>query len=99
MNPPQEFSLPGGHLLIEGLADIAAGRESAASLLVRVGAPRFRAHGYSVPVESPTKSTTYEEQLYLLLASEHGRSRGYELYNSLIRQLVSLQNALDALRV
>ena len=43
-----DLALPGGDLVDEGLADLACGRTSAASLLVSLAAPRLRREG--VPV-------------------------------------------------
>src|SRR5580700_10972617 len=41
--------LPGHELVSAGLADLAAGRESEASLVVTMAAPRLRALGFEVP--------------------------------------------------
>ena len=72
-----------------GLGDLRAGKESAESLLVSIGAPKLRRLGVDVPdtLDDP------EERLYLLLArddedSAHGR------YNALVRRLVSFERAL-----
>ena len=45
-------ALPGGDLICEGIDDLAAGRESAAALLVAVGAPRLRRAGLQIPSRS-----------------------------------------------
>ncbi len=42
-------SLPGHELVSAGLADLAAGQESEASLVVTMAAPRLRALGFEVP--------------------------------------------------
>jgi hypothetical protein len=41
--------LPGGALIREGLADLVAGRVTAASLLVQIGRPRLLGLGLRVP--------------------------------------------------
>jgi len=81
---------PGGDLVAQGLADLAAGRETIASLLVSVGAERMREAGLAVP---PGIGDA-ERRLYDLLARDdadaaHGR------YNALIRELVSFERALE----
>jgi hypothetical protein len=48
--------LPGHELVSAGLVDLAAGRESEASLVVAMAAPRLRALGLDVPssvIEQP----------------------------------------------
>ena len=65
---------------IEGLADLAAGRTSAASLLVSLAAPRLRREG--VPVTNPQPDP--ELRLYRLLSSAAG-DLGYARYNAHLR--------------
>jgi hypothetical protein len=82
--------LPGGDLVEEGLRDLAAGTESAASLLVAAFAARLRADGVPVPEHAIPDP---EHRLYRLLAREdpdsaHGR------YNALVRRVVSFAHAL-----
>lgn len=86
------LDFPGGDLVAAGLADAAAGIESAAALVVAVGAPRLRRLGYDAPPDVPDP----ERRLYDLLAREdadaaHGR------YNALVRRLVSFENAAESL--
>jgi hypothetical protein len=87
------LELPGGDLVRDGLADLAAGRETVAALLVSIGAPRLQDLGLSLPptLEDP------ERRLFLRLADEdfgaaHGR------YNALVRRLVSFERALACVR-
>lgn len=85
--------LPGGDLVADGLADVAAGRESAPALLVRIAAPRLRTLGLDVPAGGPADP---ERALYDLLARDdpdaaHGR------YNALVRRIVSFARAAAAL--
>jgi len=74
-------SLPGHDLVSEGLADLAAGRETAVSLLVTMASHRLRAVGFDVPVDG---SAAPSHRLYELLEREgpgtHGR------YNALVRR-------------
>jgi hypothetical protein len=83
-------TLPGEDWIETGLADLRRGVESAASLLVSIGAPRLERAGLSMPGPFPDP----ERRLYDLLAREdsdgaHGR------YNALIRRLVSYERALE----
>lgn len=81
--------LPGGDLVREGIEDLRAGRETAAGLLVAVGAPRLRQLGIEVAwVKSP------EHRLYDLLARNQPDS-AHSRYNALIRRLVSFERALE----
>ncbi len=86
-------SLPAEDLVQEGLRDLAAGVESAASLLVSIGAPRLRFLGIDVPVEFPSP----ELRLYALL-SESGTDAAHGRYNALVRRLVSFERALACVR-
>ena len=81
-------TLPGAHLIKQGVSDLDAGRESAEALLVSIGAPRLRSVGIepSIPIASP------EHKLYALLANERGDA-AHSAYNALIRRLVSFERA------
>jgi hypothetical protein len=87
------LGLPGADLVAEGLADIAAGRETAASLLVEIGAPRLRTLGLAVPAGAPLP----EHRLYTLLARAEPDS-AHSRYNALLRRLVSFERALACAR-
>jgi len=80
--------LPGGDLIEEGLEDLRAGRESAAALLVSIGAPRLRRLGLDVPAPFPRP----EHRLYALLARSDPDS-AHARYNALLRRLVSYERA------
>lgn len=83
--------LPGGHLIIEGLADARAGRVTVPALLVAIGAQRMRDGGLDVPLVTIDEP---EIRLYQLLAEEDSDS-AHSRYNALIRQLVSFERALS----
>lgn len=74
----------------QGLADLAAGRETEAGLLVRIGAPRLRRLGLVVPADEPGA----EHRLYRLLA-ESDPLTAHSRYNALIRALVSFERAAE----
>jgi hypothetical protein len=83
--------LPGEALMREGLADFRSGRWTIGSYLVAIALPRLsRAglinHTMPLPIEP-------ELQLYRLLRQQGGDA--YSRYNSLLRELVSFEFALD----
>jgi hypothetical protein len=88
------ISLPGGEIISQGLRDLESERETEASLLVLIGAPRLRELGFPVPDDARSSP---EHRLYALLSardpeSAHGR------YNALIRRLVSFERAAECAR-
>jgi hypothetical protein len=83
-------ALPGGALVRQGLADLAAGRQSVAALLIDIARPRLIELGI-VPRTSPPPADEPERALYRLLRSEGGDA--YSRYNALIRELISFQSA------
>src|SRR5215813_8338939 len=85
--------LPGGEILRNGLKDLEHGITSIDSLLVLVAAPRLTRCGIPIPqVRSPAGLP--EHDLFRRLCVEHG-PEAYRHYRSLMRRLVSLENALD----
>jgi hypothetical protein len=84
--------LPGNELVAQGLADLAAGRESVESLLVQISSTRLRELGLDVPT-----ATDPDLRLYALLQQTHGDD-AHSQYNALVRQLVSFQRALECER-
>lgn len=89
----QLFSgLPAETLVREGLADLAEGRESIGSLLVQIGGPRLRDCGVPVPLLPDAENS--DLRLYERLGAAHGRE-AHAQFNSLVRQLVSFESALE----
>jgi hypothetical protein len=86
-------NVPGGDLIAEGLRDLAAGAETAASLLVSIGAPRLRQLGVQVLNPFPAG----EHRLYAWLSRTDPDS-AHARYNALIRRLVSFERALACAR-
>lgn len=86
-------ALPGADLIEAGLADLSAGVESVASLLVSIGAPRLSRAGLELP---PTFADA-EHRLYARLASEDPAG-AHSRYNALIRRLVSYERSLEFAR-
>lgn len=87
-------SLPASDLIETGLRDLREQRETIASLLVSIGAPKLRSLGVNVPEPLPTNP---EHRLYDVLASENPDS-AHSKYNALIRKLVSFERAITCVR-
>lgn len=85
-----DSALPGGDIVAAGLADLSRGEETAAALLVSIGAPRLRRLGFALsePLADP------EVRLYALLSRE-GQDCAHSRYNALIRRLVSYERAAE----
>ena len=83
--------LPGEDLIRQGLEDLAAGRESVGALLVQIGAPRLRL--LNIPLLA-TNGGDADRRLYQMVSATHG-AEAHSQFNSLIRQLVSFERALE----
>jgi hypothetical protein len=83
-------SLPGHDLVAEGLADLAAGRETAPGLLVTMASPRLRAVGIDVPVGGADEPSY---RLYELLEGEGPGAHSH--YNALVGRMVSFARAAE----
>jgi hypothetical protein len=83
-------SLPGHELISAGLADLAAGRESEASLLVAMAAPRLRALGFAVPADAVGNPS---HRLYELVSE--GEGGAHSRYNALVGRVVSFARAAE----
>ena len=85
--------LPGGEILQDGLRDLESGVRSVCSLLVLIAAPRLTRSGIQIP-RGVSPAGLPEHELYDLLLAAQG-AEAYRHYRSLLRRLVSLENALD----
>jgi hypothetical protein len=83
--------LPGADAIRTGLEDLAAGHDTVESLLIQIGAPRLSWLGIMLPAKPEVDA---DRRLYRLLAAEHGNA-AHSQFNSLIRQLVSFERALE----
>lgn len=93
LNPEELFEgLPGAERILEGLKDYHDGRHSIPACLVRMARPRLIRAG--MMSASPTPDDGAELELYQLLSSS-GDSHSYSRYNSLVRELISFEHALD----
>jgi hypothetical protein len=82
--------LPGHELISDGLADLAAGRESESGLVVAMAAPRLRALGFEVPEGGGGRPS---HRLYELLTERDGGA--HARYNSLVARVVSFARAAE----
>jgi hypothetical protein len=83
-------NLPGHELVRAGLVDLTAGRETEASLVVTMAAPRLRALGFDVPAgggEHPAY------RLYEMLCRRDGGA--HSRYNALVGRMVSFARAAE----
>lgn len=88
--PDLQTDLPGSELVRAGLDDLAAGRESEASLLVTMAAPRLRALGFDVP---PSHGEQPSHRLYDLLSAKGAGA--HSQYNALVGRIVSFARAAE----
>jgi hypothetical protein len=82
--------LPGHELVSAGLADLAAGRETQASLVVAMAASRLRTLGFDVP---PCQVDQPGHRLYELLVEDDGGA--HSRYNALVGRIVSFTRAAE----
>jgi len=90
--PDLMLGLPGEALLREGLADFQSGKCTIPACLVSMARSRLRRAGLLTGAVASSLPEP-ERQLYRLLRQESGDA--YSRYNSLIRELVSFEQALD----
>ena len=88
--------LPGADLVLRGLKELEGAELGECGLLVLAASPRLRSLGINVP-ERPEVPLPYEHQLYAFLEITH-RDGAYSRYNSLMRRIVSFENALAHIR-
>lgn len=82
--------LPGYDLVRAGLADLAAGRESEASLLIAMARTRLTALGFEVPAGGGQHPS---HRLYELLAARDSSAHSH--YNALVGRIVSFSRAAE----
>jgi hypothetical protein len=87
--------LPGGDLINQGLQDLAAGQVTIAACLVFIAFPKLSRAGL-IASNTTLPALEGEKTLYRLLHELPGDP--YSRYNSLLRELVSFEHAIDARR-
>jgi len=88
------LGLPGGEAIDVGLADLAAGKESAESLVVSLAAPRLRREGVPVPRNAFADANL---RLYRLLERSSG-DLAHARYSAWLRQAASFADACASVR-
>jgi hypothetical protein len=83
--------LPGGEMIHAGLADHHSGKNTIASCMIRIAAPRLARAG--LIERDPSAEADAELALYALLSGEGNAA--HSRYNSLLRELSSFEHALD----
>ncbi len=85
--------LPGEELIRKGLSDLERGEETVESLLVAIARPRLNKQGVGNDLVDKLADEP-ELRLYRMLRPVHGNNAHLQ-YNSLIRRLISFENALE----
>ncbi len=88
---PAYAGLPGHELVVQGVDDLDAGRETAPALLVAMASARLRETGVRVP---DTAFEAPSHRLYDLLARAEPDD-AHARYNALVRRLVSFARAAE----
>lgn len=92
--PADLRALPGAEIVLKGLDDLDAGRETTEGAAVQVAARRLRAGGLAVPPRDPDAGEPGHD-LYRLLGDDldpHSR------YNAILRRVDSFARALEVAR-
>jgi hypothetical protein len=85
------MGLPGAERILEGLRDYRENRHTMAACLVRMARRRLAKVG--LLEDLPPRDDGAELELYQLLS--HEGNQAHSRYNSLIRELISFEHALD----
>ena len=94
MNRPHFDGLPGGDLVVQGLADLASGKPTAEAALVEVARTRLRELGV------PLAGLSFGEEdaeivLYRRLGEREPDGDAYGVYCAWLDQLVGFMSALE----
>lgn len=84
--------LPGAEIVLPGLADLEAGRESVFASAVQSAAPRLRRAGFNAP--SAAGDTPAAHALYRQLSEELG-DRAHSRYNAILARVASFAGAAE----
>jgi hypothetical protein len=76
----------------QGLEDLSAGRETEASLLLEIAAPRLRNLGISLDTPRGAGDESPEHRLYALLSE---RPDAHSRYNALLARIASYARAAE----
>jgi len=88
-------SLPGAEIVLPGLADLEAGRESVNASAVQAAAPRLRRAGLNAPGAAGDVPSAHE--LYRQLSDELGDA-AHSRYNAILARVASFAGAVERAR-
>jgi len=88
-------SLPGAEIVLPGLADLEAGRESINASAVLAAAPRLRRAGLDAPSANGEEAAAH--RLYRQLASELDDG-AHSRYNAILARVASFAGAAERAR-
>lgn len=88
-------SLPGAEIVVAGIADLEAGRDTVNANAVLMAAGRLRAAGVSVPPISPDEPAAH--RLYRQLAHDDP-ANAHSRYNAIVRRVISFARANERAR-
>ena len=86
---------PGAEIVLPGLADLEAGRESVFASAVQCAAPRLRRAGLNAPSARGTEPAGHA--LYQQLSEEVG-DQAHSRYNAILARIVSFAGAAERAR-
>jgi hypothetical protein len=88
-------SLPGAEIVIAGIADLEAGRDTADASAVLMAATRLRAVGAGIPLTTTGEPAAH--RLYDQLADEDPLN-AHSRYNAIVRRVISFARAAERAR-
>lgn len=88
-------NLPGAEIVLPGIDDLAAGRESLNAKAVQAAAPRLRRAGLDAPSAEGTAPAAH--RLYEQLSEELG-DRAHSRYNAILARVASFAGAAERAR-
>ena len=88
-------NLPGAEIVLPGIDDLAAGRESLNAMAVQAAAPRLRRAGLDAP--SAEGEVPAAHRLYERLSEELG-DRAHSRYNAILARVASFAGAAERAR-
>ncbi len=88
-------SLPGAEIVLPGLADLQAGRETVNASAVECASSRLRRVGIETP--APTSEVPAAHRLYRALVGELGED-AHSRYNAILARVASFAGAAERAR-
>jgi hypothetical protein len=93
MNSETLASLPGAEIVLSGIADLEAGRESVNASAVRSASSRLRRLGFNAPVAEDGPPAAH--QLYRHIREELGAGAAHARYNAILDRVASFARAAE----